>query len=95
MESPRPAGGPVLDSPLLGSGSLAHSSSHLSPLSESLPLSRRTITHHRTWEFILLLTPRNIFKLKISLSVSTKFEARWFAPPCWKCESMTPGPRQH
>ena len=55
MESPRPAGGPVLDSPLLGSGSLAHSSSHLSPLSESLPLSRRTITHHRTWEFILLL----------------------------------------
>ena len=80
MESPRPAGGPVLDSPLLGSGPLAHSSSHLSPLSESLPLSRRTITHHRTSEFILLLTQRNIFQLTrkviISFSVSTKVEAR-------------------
>ena len=80
MESPRPAGGPVLDSPLLGSGPLAHSSSHLSPLSESLPLSRRTITHHRTLKFILLLTLRNIFQLTrkviISFSVSTKAEAR-------------------
>ena len=80
MESPRPAGGPVLDSPLLGSGPLAHSSSHLSPLSESLPLSRRTITHHRKLEFILLLTQRNILQLTqtviISFSVSTEVEAR-------------------